>query len=113
MTDQKFLDKLNGKLAELFDLYPIDDLRPSEVTEDMKDGLFKAYGHKGFRLYLENAIKIAIRNMGLASTPVEIAYYKSRIDVLEQLLTKGKQLFTEMNVKRDMRKVVKTDARKA
>jgi hypothetical protein len=93
MTEEQFQQIINARISNLFDLYPIDDLRPIEVNEEMKDGLSRAYAHKGMRNYLENATKIALKNMAIATTPVEIAYYKSRIDVLEQLLAKGKQLF--------------------
>ncbi len=32
--------------------------------------------------------------MAVAPDPLQIAYYKSRVDVLEQLLAKGKQMYT-------------------
>ncbi len=93
MTEEQTQEIINARISNLFDLYPIDDLRPVQATEEMKDGLSRSYAHKGMRAYLENAIKIALKNMAIATTPVEIAYFKSRIDVLEQLLAKGKQLF--------------------
>jgi len=99
MTTEEFEKLMNARLEALFDLYPIDDLRPVEVKEEMRDGLSRMYGNKGSRSYLENAVKIALKNMAIASTPVEIAYYKSRIDVLEQLLSKGKMLY-ESNPKK-------------
>lgn len=94
------MDKIiNARIEKLFDLYPIDDLRPVEVNEEMKDGLGRMFGHRGFRTYLENAVKIALKKMAIASTPVEIAYYKSRVDVLEQLLANGKMLFQTVQLK--------------
>lgn len=98
MKEEKFTEKVNKRLEELFDLYPIDNLQPTEVTAEMRDGLARMFADKGFKLYLENAIKIALKNMAVAPTPIEIAYYKSRVDVLEQLLAKGKQLFLSSTV---------------
>lgn len=100
MTSEEFDKLMNARLEALFDLYPIDDLRPVEVDEEMKDGIARSYGHKGYRSYLENAVKIALKNMAIASTPVEIAYYKSRVDVLEQLLAKGKMMFQTIQTKK-------------
>src|SRR5689334_15059408 len=99
MTTEEFEKLMNARLEALFDLYPIDDLRPVEVQEEMRDGLARMYGNKGSRTYLENAVKIALKNMAIASTPVEIAYYKSRVDVLEQLLSKGKMLYQTIQTK--------------
>ncbi len=99
MTEDEFQKIINARLEKLFDLYPIDDLRPVEVQEAMRDGLGRMYGNKGSRAYLENAVKIALKNMAVASTPVEIAYYKSRVDVLEQLLAKGQQLYQTFQLK--------------
>jgi len=93
MTEEQFQQIYNARIEKLFDLYPIDDLRPSQVNEEMKGGLAKFYSNKGMRMYLENALKVALKNMAVAPTPVEITYYKSRVDVLEQLLAKGKQMF--------------------
>lgn len=107
MTEEQVQQIINGRIEKLFDLYPIEDLRPTDVTEEMKDGLGRSFAHRGMRAYLENAVKIAIKNMSIATTPIEIAYYKSRIDVLEQLLAKGKSCFTEIGVKQDMRGVRK------
>lgn len=100
MNTEEFEKIMNARLEKLFDLYPIDDLRPVEVQEEMKDGIARSYGHKGYRSYLENAVKIALKNMAIASTPVEISYYKSRVDVLEQLLSKGKQMFNTVQTKK-------------
>ena len=99
MTEEEFQKLMTARLEALFDLYPVEDLRPVEVKEEMKDGLAKAYSLKGFRAYLENATKIALKNMAIASTAVEISYYKSRVDVLEQLLAKGKQMFETIKKK--------------
>lgn len=93
MTEQQIQQIIDGRINNLFDLYPIENLQPVQVQEDMKDGLARMYAHKGSRAYLENAVKIALKNMAVASTPVEISYFKSRIDVLQQLLAKGKQIF--------------------
>jgi hypothetical protein len=100
MTDDEINKVINARLEALFDLYPIDDLRPVEVRDEMRDGMIKAYAHKGFRTYLENAVKVALKKMAIASTPVEIAYYKSRVDVLEQLLANGKMLFQTLQPKK-------------
>ena len=86
--------EINERLKELFDLYPIENLQPTQVTEEMKDSLAKFYADKGLRLYLENAVKIALKNMAVAPDQTQITYYKSRVDVLEQLLAKGKQMYT-------------------
>ncbi len=93
MTEEQTQNIIDQRISNLFDLYPIENLQPVQVQEDMKDGLARMYSHKGSRAYLENAVKIALKNMAVASTPIEISYYKSRIDVLEQLLAKGKQIF--------------------
>lgn len=103
MNEADFTEHMNDRLKLLFDLYPIEDLRPADISEEMKGGLAKFYADRGQRAYIENAVKIAIRNMGTASTPVEIAYYKSRIDVLEQLLAKGKQSFQTIQVTKEMK----------
>lgn len=89
---------MSKRLEDLFDLYPIDNLEPSEISDDMKVGLARFYSDKGQRLYIENAIKIALKNMAIAPSAIQIAYYKSRVDVLQQLLAKGKQCFTNMDV---------------
>jgi hypothetical protein len=60
----------------------------------MKGGLARFYADAGQRKYIENAVKIALKNMAIAPDPITIAYYKSRVDCLEQLLAKGKQMFT-------------------
>lgn len=86
-------EKMTKRLDKLFDLYPIEDLRPSEVNEEMKSGLARFYADKGQRLYIENAVKIALKNMAVAPDQMTITYFKSRIDVLEQLLAKGKECF--------------------
>jgi len=103
MTEEKFTKKVNDRLEKLFDLYPIEDLRPSEVNEEMKAGLARLYADRGQRMYLENAVKIAIKNMSVAPTPLEINYYKSRIDCLEQLLAKGQQCFATGEVGKGLR----------
>ena len=90
----------NERLKELFDLYPIENLQPGIVTEQMKSGLAKFYSDPGMRLYLENAVKIALKNMAIAPDQIQITYYKSRVDVLEQLLAKGKQMFTSTLTKK-------------
>ena len=97
-SKEEFKDKINGRLKELFDLYPIEDLQPKKVSEEMKDGLSKAYANRGFREYLENAVKIALSNMAIAPDDVQITYYKSRVDVLQQLLAKGKQTYETINL---------------
>ena len=86
-------DQMNSRIANLFDLYPIDDLTPTQINEEMKSSLARFYADKGMRAYLENAVKIALRNMAIAPDQTQITYYKSRVDVLEQLLAKGKQMF--------------------
>lgn len=110
MTEAKFTKTINDRIDKLFDLYPIDDLRPSETTEAMKEGLAKAYADRGFRAYLENSLKIALSNMAKSPTQMEITYYKSRVDVLQQLLAKGKEVFTRVEVAKEMRKAVKEHA---
>ncbi len=100
MTEEEFQKIINARLEKLFDLYPIDDLRPIEVQEAMKAGLMKAYADKGYRSYLENSVKIALKNMAVASDQIQITYYKSRVDVLEQLLSKGKQMFETIKLKK-------------
>ncbi len=97
-TDKPIEQKMSDRLGELFDLYPIDDLQPTQISEEMKVGLARFYADAGQRKYIENAVKIALKNMSIAPDPVTIAYYKSRVDVLEQLLAKGKQMFTNMEV---------------
>lgn len=92
MTEEQFEDYVNKRLEKLFDLYPIDDLRPSQMTEDMRDGMMRFYGDIGIRLYLENALKVALKNMAIAPKD-QIMYFKSRVDTIEQLLGKGKELF--------------------
>ena len=99
MTDEEFSKLMNARLEALFDLYPIEDLRPLEVKEEMKSGLMKAYADKGYRMYLENSVKIALKNMAVAPDQQQIIYYKSRVDVLEQLLAKGKQMFETIKKK--------------
>lgn len=89
---------MNERIEKLFDLYPIEDLQPSQINEEMKAGLAKFYADRGMRTYLENAIKIALRNMAIAPDQIQITYYKSRVDVLEQLLAKGKQMFTTIPI---------------
>jgi hypothetical protein len=83
----------NERLKELFNLYPIEDLQPTPVTVEMKDSLARFYADKGLRMYLENATKIALTNMAVAPDATQITYYKSRVDVLMQLLAKGKQMY--------------------
>ncbi len=100
MIQEDFEKIMAARLEKLFDLYPIENLQPTQVTEEMKDSLAKFYADRGLRLYLENAVKIALQKMAVAPTPVEIAYYKSRVDVLEQLLAKGKQMFTNVQPKK-------------
>lgn len=97
LTEDQVQEIINGRIANLFDLYPIENLQPVQVQEEMKDGIARMYSHKGCRAYLENAVKIALKNMAVASTPREIAYYQSRVDVLQQLLAKGQQLFNTTN----------------
>ena len=92
MTEEQFEVYINKRLEMLFDLYPIEDLRPTQITEEMKEGVMKFYADNGMRLYLENAMKIALRNMATAPKD-QIMYYKSRVDVIEQLLAKGKELY--------------------
>jgi hypothetical protein len=100
MTDEEFQKLMQARLETLFDLYPIENLQPVQIQEDMKDGLSKAYALRGFRAYLENSIKIALKNMAVAPDQQQIIYYKSRVDVLEQLLAKGKQMFELTKVKK-------------
>ena len=99
--------KASERLEKLFDLYPIEDLQPTEANETMKGGLARFYADKGMRLYLENSVKIALKNMAVSPDPLQIMYYKSRVDVLEQLLAKGKQMFTVG----EMGKGIKDDTR--
>ena len=96
--DKPIEQKMSDRLNELFDLYPIENLQPGEISDEMKTGLARFYADRGQRLYIENAVKIALKNMAVAPDPVQIAYYKSRVDVLEQLLAKGKQMYTNMEV---------------
>ena len=49
MTEDEFTKFMNARLEKLIDLYPIEDLRPSVATEEMKSGLAKGYANKGFR----------------------------------------------------------------
>ncbi len=100
MNKEDFKEQMNNRLEQLFDLYPIENLSPIIVSEEMKDGLAKGYANRGQRMYLENAIKIAIQKMAIAPDEVQIAYYKSRVDVLQQLLAKGKQMFETINPKK-------------
>lgn len=93
MDEEQFETYVNKRLEVLFDLYPIEDLRPSQINEEMREGLMKFYADSGMRLYLENSIKVALKNMAIAKDALQICYYKSRIDVLEQLLAKGKQQY--------------------
>lgn len=96
--DKPIEQKMSDRLEELFNLYPIDNLQPSEVNEEMKLGLARFYADRGQKLYIENAVKIALKNMAISPDPIQIAYYKSRVDCLEQLLAKGKQMFTNLEV---------------
>jgi hypothetical protein len=105
LNEDQFTVIMNERVEQLFDLYPIEDLKAVEVSEDMKDGLARSYAHKGMRNYLENAVKIALKSMAIAPTPLEIAYFKSRIDTLEQLLAKGKQVYTQIEIAKELRKV--------
>lgn len=100
MTTEEFEKLMQARMEALFDLYPIEDLQPIQVKEEMRDGLAKAYANKGFRAYLENSVKIALKNMAVAPDQQQIIYYKSRVDVLEQLLAKGKQMFDTIKVKK-------------
>ncbi len=100
MTQEETEKIINGRIEKLFDLYPIDDLQPVQVNEEMRDGLGKTYAHKGMRAYLENSVKIALKNMAVAPDQQQIIYYKSRVDVLEQLLAKGKQMFETTKIKK-------------
>lgn len=102
MTDEEFIKDKALKVEKLFDLYPIENLQPVEVREEMRDGLGRMYAHKGSRAYLENAIKIAIRNQAIATTSVEIAYYKSRMDTLLQLLSKGEQMYKTVQATKEI-----------
>lgn len=97
-NEEKLTKKMTERLETLFDLYPIENLQPGEVNDEMKTGLARFYADRGQRMYIENAVKIALKNMAVAPTQIEIAYYKSRVDVLEQLLAKGKQMFTNLEV---------------
>lgn len=100
MTQEEFEKIMAARLEKLFDLYPIENLQPTQVNEEMKDSLAKFYADRGLRLYMENAVKIALQKMALAPDAIQIAYYKSRVDVLEQLLAKGKQMFTNIQPKK-------------
>ncbi len=100
MTTEEFEKLMQARLEALFDLYPIEDLQPIPVKEEMRDGLAKSYANKGYRAYLENSVKIALKNMAVAPDQSQIIYYKSRVDVLEQLLAKGKQMFDTIKVKK-------------
>jgi len=97
MTDEEFSKIINARVEKLLDLYPIEDLKPGQATEEMKAGIARAYSVKGYRAYLENAVKIAIKNLAVTTSLVEQAYYKSRVDVLEQLLAKGQQMYNTVN----------------
>ncbi len=96
MTPEEFEKIMNARLEKLFDLYPIEDLQPSVVSEEMKGSLSKFYADRGLRTYIENVLKIALKNMAIAPDQIQIAYYKSRVDFAEQLLAKGKQMYNNI-----------------
>lgn len=102
LTEEQFEEYVNKRLEKLFDLYPIEDLKPLQLTEDMKDGMARFYADNGMRAYLENALKIAVKNMAIAPKD-QIMYFKSRVDVLEQLLAKGKELFNSTPTRRGVK----------
>ena len=72
--------------------YDIDPIPPIDVTEEMKEGLAQVYSNKGYRLYLENWVRIAMINMVTYMNAENIDAAKKQahfIGTIKTLLAKG------------------------
>jgi len=88
--------KETPKLEPLFDLYPLDLSEPSVINEEMKQGLAEVYANKGYRYYIEHAVKTANKNMiqMLDAGDMENAKrFANRISTLMQLISKGREQY--------------------
>lgn len=95
------------KLLKLIDDFGISLEAPTEINVAMKKGLARLYADNGIRPYLENAVKIANRNMIKSLDNGETAkaiYFANRIETIILLLTTGKVWF---NSSQDLEKVLK------
>ncbi len=95
MDDEKQLVKLNRKVKQLFDLYPIAFDEPAEPTYEMRFALARFYTDDGVRKFLESAINKARAEVMDATTVAQILIKKERINTLLQLLTTSKALFSQ------------------
>lgn len=81
------------KLLESIDEYGIDLTAPTEINVSMKKGMARLFADNGIRTYLENAVKIANRNMIKSldnGESTRAIYFANRIETLILLLTTGK-----------------------
>lgn len=73
-------------------------ITPDKITESMKGGLARMYADKDFTDYLQHAINIANHNtlVSLKGGKPDIARdFALKIEVLKQLLEKGKTLYNQ------------------
>lgn len=81
---------------------------PVQITDEMKEGLAQVYSNKGYRLYLENYIKIAMMNMVKYMNAENVDGAKRQanyIGILKTLLAKGREQYTNAIQKRKPEKV--------
>lgn len=96
--DEKKISKLNAALKELMDIPPL--IFYSEPTTQnqskMLQGLARMYTDEGFRMYLEESIKSALKQVALKSESlIDMAAGKMRILTLKELLNTSKKSFEE------------------
>ena len=90
---------MNKKLTKLIDDFGVELTAPTEVNAKMKEGLARIFADEGIRGYLENAVRIANRNLIKCLDNGEdrqATYYANRIQTIILLLTTGKVWYSSM-----------------
>ncbi len=95
------IEDLNKIIQEQFKLDPIDFSEPTTTNEEMKQALAEAWAKPGFRMYLDNAINILIKNSAIHSATLEdMAARKGGIVFLTQFRMKCADCFHNFNKKK-------------
>lgn len=103
--DSEQLLALNNALQIVDTIEPIIDISDtgSDIDQEMRQGLAKAYAIAGFRKYLAYLHNRALKSTAMRSvTLVDQAAGKARALTSKEILVRGKQAFEEYDTVRNL-----------
>lgn len=100
MTSEEKIQGLNKLLMEMLKMEPLIEFKEplTEIGHEQFNGLAQMYANRGFRSYLETAVNKAIKNSAINSDDlISMAYNKSRVILLKELLVISKKAFEDVS----------------